>query len=562
MYENVFIVDHGPVSEEALRREMGHRRLENAVVLYRASSDDFFAAACGHHELIEFGPIRVEFYAKSNRERIELSDVISKLDKNERSKQGFYLLSPSSTVSFASLGRSLSSYRNIVEILYPNAAVELLVSLRDMMALKYYKPNSAEINSSSFNRHLLRKLAKTPEEIQIYLRGHQILTASEAVAIRSSKPQLRMQFTARNGYGSDVNFQFGTVDDLGARAAVLIGKNGVGKTHFLRQIATLMLTPSHDLSPYVDDGPFRASRLLCFFTGPRVSRAFPRQTPQRRVQGYKVFNLQNDTRTASIGVVNAVAELITSDEVIADLSRFEIFRNSVKSVRKVQPLYIWHEELGPIDLMLIGIRGRGADATVEYQDNRNRRHQNSAQDFAFRLDSDRGIFSYEEGDLSSGEEAYIRFCIFSSLYIENGSAVLMDEPEVYLHPQYIDALMGALHRLLELTGSVAFICTHSAYIVRCAEEQLVFLMRTPSDGHPSGADVELTQPRMRTYGADVGMISLFVFGEDEMATTEDRARAYAKRVAGGDSANEIVRALEAITSPDLISKIVKSNAPR
>ncbi len=540
---------------------MERRRLVDAVVIYRVSSDEFFAVAYSSYELTEFGPIRIEFYARSNRERITPDEVTARLSGDERPDQVFYLLSQNSQVSFASLGRELSSYRKIVNRLHTDAAIQFLVSIRDMMALKYYMPSSSEINSPSFNRRLLRKLVQSPEEIQIYLRGHQILTDLEAAAITSSKPRLQVRFTARNGYRSDVDFQFGTVEDLGARAAVLIGKNGIGKTYFLRQIATLMLGPSHDLLSYYDDAPFRASRLLCFFTGPRASRAFPRQTSQRRLHGYKIFNLQSDTRTASISVINAIVDLITSDQFIAGQKRFEIFRNSIKSARKEQPLYVWHEKFGPIDLMLLEIHEREANVIVEYCDNQGYRYKHSIQDFAFSLDSARGIFSSEAGDLSSGEEAYIRFCVFSSLYIENGSAVLMDEPEVYLHPQYIDALMGALHRLLEMTGSVAFISTHSAYIVRCAEEQLVYLMRASLHSHPSGSDVEFTKPRMRTYGADVGMISLFVFGEDEMVTTEDRARAYARRISGGDSADQVVRALETITSSDLISRIVNSYAP-
>lgn len=67
---------------------------------------------------------------------------------------------------------------------------------------------------------------------------------------------------------------------------------------------------------------------------------------------------------------------------------------------------------------------------------------------------------------------------------------------------------------------------------------------------------------MRTFGADVGMLSLFVFGEDEMATTEDRARAYASLLTQTSSTEEIVRVLESRTSPDLISKILNANAPR
>ncbi|MGQ3215808.1 MAG: AAA family ATPase [Shinella sp.] len=562
MFQNVFLHNHSVVDKDLIAREATRRGLSDVVFIYPVSSNEWEAMLSDRGRFVTFGPIKMEFYARSNHARLEPEDAIKQLGQKRDPNETYYALTRSSPVSFVSLGHEMMSYRKLVDEIGPDVATEFLLALHDLMALKQYRPNSVDIRNVALNRRHLKRIVLSPEEMQIYLRGHQILTMSERAAISLSQPHFRMGFKSRSSQIQDVTFEFGTVSDLGARTAVLIGKNGIGKSHFLREVANLMLEPSHDLFADPQADQFRSSRLLCFFTGPRVSKAFPRQTAQRRHNGYRVFNLQDDPRSNNVRAIDAVIELITADETIAERKRLTIFQESVKSVRKNEPLYIWHDRHGPIDVMRVRFDDDGGIGAVEYFDIAGNKHRQSLEEFAFIIDTTRGLLTTGTRALSSGEEAYVRFCAFSSLHIENGSAVLMDEPEVYLHPQFIDALMGALHRLLELTGSVAFISTHSAYVVRCAEENLVYLMREPIDGFYPGLDIEFTKPRMRTFGADVGMISLFVFGEDEMATTEDRARAYASLFTLTNSAEEIVRVLESRTSPDLISKILNANASR
>ena len=61
-----------------------------------------------------------------------------------------------------------------------------------------------------------------------------------------------------------------------------------------------------------------------------------------------------------------------------------------------------------------------------------------------------------------------------------------------------------------LTGSAAIIATHSAYFVREVFRDQVTVLSVDDDGI-----VQAITPRLRTFGADVGAISYFVFGEDE-----------------------------------------------
>lgn len=112
--------------------------------------------------------------------------------------------------------------------------------------------------------------------------------------------------------------------------------------------------------------------------------------------------------------------------------------------------------------------------------------------------------------LSSGEISFLRFAAQASLYIENGTLLLLDEPETHLHPNFVSQFIGLLNTILTQTGSAAIIATHSAYFVREVFREQVTVLRMDEEG-----EVFSEPLRLQTFGADVGAISYFVFGEDE-----------------------------------------------
>ena len=111
--------------------------------------------------------------------------------------------------------------------------------------------------------------------------------------------------------------------------------------------------------------------------------------------------------------------------------------------------------------------------------------------------------------LSSGELTFVKFAAQASLHIENGSLLLLDEPETHLHPSFISGFCSILNGLLRDTGSAAIIATHSAFFVREVFREQVIVLRVDDEGA-----VHSDYPRLRTFGGDVGAISFFVFGQE------------------------------------------------
>lgn len=94
------------------------------------------------------------------------------------------------------------------------------------------------------------------------------------------------------------------------------------------------------------------------------------------------------------------------------------------------------------------------------------------------------------------------------MHIENGSLLLIDEPETHLHPNFISLIISALHKILTATGSYSIISTHSVYIVReVPQDQVIILER--------GEKTMLSKTTgMTTLGANLGSLSSFIFGEN------------------------------------------------
>lgn len=112
--------------------------------------------------------------------------------------------------------------------------------------------------------------------------------------------------------------------------------------------------------------------------------------------------------------------------------------------------------------------------------------------------------------LSSGQETFINLIINILALIKPNSLILIDEPENTLHPNIEIDFISILQDILkdEDFDSFAIIATHSATIVREVPESFVRVIKFDGDGQPL-----ITQPSIKTFGADIGTITNYVFDD-------------------------------------------------
>lgn len=125
------------------------------------------------------------------------------------------------------------------------------------------------------------------------------------------------------------------------------------------------------------------------------------------------------------GISDQVIQVARSEQYLGETSRWDIF------VGALAALDSWHEIALPVKdklrpaLHLSRLKRGGEERIVENY---------AAVDLA--LEPIRVIDGHEY-PLSSGEISFVRFAAQASLHIENGSLLLLDEPETHLHPNFI-----------------------------------------------------------------------------------------------------------------------------
>jgi ABC-type cobalamin/Fe3+-siderophores transport system ATPase subunit len=109
-------------------------------------------------------------------------------------------------------------------------------------------------------------------------------------------------------------------------------------------------------------------------------------------------------------------------------------------------------------------------------------------------------------DLSSGHKIVLLTITRLVETVEERTLVLLDEPEAHLHPPLLSAFVRALSDLLVNRNGVAIIATHSPVILQEVPAQCVWKVRR------NGRVVHAERPNIETFGENVGVLTREVFG--------------------------------------------------
>ncbi|MGL3378071.1 AAA family ATPase [Salmonella enterica] len=402
---------------------------------------------------------------------------------------------------FFTMLRELKYYRELVEnygveeankILF--AINDITLTVRDSESQRY---KNVALGTDIFNKSFIRN----SESYFAYKNSSSVLKGLnyESVGLLSKNITL----SSKEVQHPILSFNFDHHSELPKRVSILIGENGVGKSQLLRKIALAAIKGTDEISE-CDEAEntinrVLINRLLAFSPTNESKSVFPSDKIIKSKIWYRRFSLnRTPSRRNDINTNDIIIELARSNENIRELSRFEIFEKAISNLRNYFELALPLKDSNRQPLYIRDLN--------DYSEER--RLQN------FRaVDLSKDPVRYIQGKshpLSSGEISFIRFCSQICANIENGTLVLLDEPETHLHPAFINKFFAILDTLLSLTGSSAIIATHSVYFIREVFKEQVTVLRKGENGI-----LQLEKPRLSTFGANIGNISYFVFGESE-----------------------------------------------
>ena len=108
--------------------------------------------------------------------------------------------------------------------------------------------------------------------------------------------------------------------------------------------------------------------------------------------------------------------------------------------------------------------------------------------------------------LSSGHKIILLTITKLAEKVEEKSLVLMDEPEAHLHPPLLSAFTRALSDLLISRNAVAIMATHSPVMLQEVPRSCVWKLNR------SGREITVDRPETETFGENIGTLTREVFG--------------------------------------------------
>jgi ABC-type Mn2+/Zn2+ transport system ATPase subunit len=434
--------------------------------------------------------------------------------------------------------RDLAAYRELVSKFGPEEARIVLRTMHDVVEAEESVGTPGWLKSGTESQLFRKAFLRTSEAFFAWRNAGDILEGTEFEPVSRLSDELRISFRLAGRPNDHVlGFRFKPEEEiLPKRFAIIIGQNGVGKSQTIGRIADAAIRGLDTLTDGQGERP-SFNRVLAFYPTAVASDAFPPERRRRSRTWYRRFSLGGPgygprrKTTADL-----VVELARSTEHIRDASRFEIFSKAIFALDASHELAVVVRDYSIAAIAIDDLFNGGEEQLVERFGS---------------VDPHSEVVRYIDGKtygLSSGELSFVRFAAIASLHIENSSLLLLDEPETHLHPAFISQFVMLLDTLLEQTGSAAIIATHSAYFVREAFEDQVQVLRSGPN-----REILIEEPVLRTFGADVGTISWFVFGEDKPSRL---ARSVEKRIAEhANSWDQAFKEYKSDLSLDLLGEI-------
>lgn len=361
---------------------------------------------------------------------------------------------------YCSLGIEPSYYSTIYDLFKGTQTIdELLVSLRDCA----YNQNIYEefIEDDGFKTSLLRE----DSSIQAVEEAPYLLGGNDKAAAYSFEVHFAPQYLN----GASAEWQVKLLYDAPPfmRMVGLIGENGVGKTQMLRCLVKLLVS---EVSRPQSLPLFRS----CLAISSTPFDNYAETDENRNRIPYHYFSIEQDINNTEKKLLKCINEIF---------HRPLIYQ---------QPMIQLYKEA--LDDML----GKSIGNILEYVENED----------IYVLNEN--ALHEQINIMSSGQLHIFNLLTFIYAHIRLTSLLVIDEPEVHMHPQIVVLFMAMLGKTLARFRSFAVIATHSPLVIREMLGQNVYLMKIVEGNLPVVGKVAF-----ETFGSDASELYLNIFHYDE-----------------------------------------------
>jgi ABC-type phosphonate transport system ATPase subunit len=438
------------------------RSIKNALVLTTDEWDDF-GTKCYYHlsfadtdgTRTEIGTLKILQRDSSKEGRGEplartvLPEQFSSLDSN-----------------FISLGQEEGYYTNLHKHCSKEQVAAVLEGLRDIA----WQPDlAAELEPTSAFRNSLMRF----NEAQRARRFGQALALGQAVTETFSFVyDAEIEGAAA---AIETTIPFDSKDGLPGRVVGIVGRNAVGKTQFLANLAT-------DLC--------QIGRL----SGEAQSKRDARFNGQRplftRVLAISYSAFDRFTRPKSVAISYIYCGIRSEGGGLSRKALIERYRKNQGRIREMRRMTSWTRFMSEILDDPEGVLAESLNQEI---------NDPAVEDSALSL-------------LSSGQSILVHFVTSLLAWLEPNSLVLFDEPETHLHPNAVASLFNVLTAVLQEYESFAIVATHSPIVIQEIPAKRVVVFRREGD-------LTVAEPLLlESFGESLTELTRHVFETNEVST--------------------------------------------
>ncbi|PZX11308.1 putative AbiEii toxin of type IV toxin-antitoxin system [Palleronia aestuarii] len=407
---------------------------------------------------------------------------------------------------FVSLGTSIDYYIRLIELDLLNSVREFFNDLSSHPELREAFAKEPGLKTSLYREH------SRPEEFY-----NDINRTVAAGGVPPGEDEFKLSFTAPSSK-EPLSFSLGRTESKAGgyqtgpsrREGIIVGPNGVGKTHLLASIARVAYAPPAEREQLTNvdgtmaDGPGFPNILAVSYSSfdsfvpPMLEGDDPTERRADFIAGrgrYIYLGLRDPATLIEGGDVQP--RLITQVEMA------ETFANHIARIRELDRFNMFARITQPV-LDETSVR---ANAGIPPNDAPEEEDYLTRDEF-YVEQLERWIGPDPAAaflNLSSGHKIVMHQLVGMTAMLQRHGLVLIDEPETHLHPPLLAALMSSIRRLLLRQHAYALVATHSPVVVQeaLASQVAILASREP---------MIVKSPSIETYGENVGALSREVFG--------------------------------------------------
>lgn len=356
---------------------------------------------------------------------------------------------------------------------------EILNSLNDLAFKKELYAKAIEENVTKIS--LLRSVS------QVSVQGEYRRLVTGDSQLTPYKFSFHLPKHSRS-QGTDMTLEFNVVPESNppTNINVIIGRNGVGKTHLFNNMISSLIDSEHEKNNtkggYFRNSLDKSSDLFSNLISVSFS-AFDETNPMQEKR--------DKTKHLNYSYIG-LKRIEKGREKLPPKSPIVLKNEFVKSVLmcKLQ---------GKKDRWISALKMLETDPIFKEAEVSQISEINNEEDFK-KLGGK--IFN----KLSSGHKIVLLTITRLVEAIEEKSLVLLDEPEAYLHPPLLSAFIRALSDILIKRNAVAIIGTHSPVVLQEVPSSCVWKLRR------HGATAIAERLEIESFGENVGQLTQEVFG--------------------------------------------------